>query len=139
MSSLHYLRWRKSTVQNQIQFNRNAVASTEDKLIRLRQALNELSSTLSDLDSVRYSINSLSIDLKSWRGKKEDDFEQKYNRYKDNTKAYVFKVDDAKEAINDDIRRYEAEKASYQSSISSLEHTIRFLDNQIAHVKRGVN
>lgn len=136
MSSLSYLRWRKSSVQSQIQSNRTLISDAEDKISRLRQALNEISTSLSDLQSIKSSINSLTIDLNSWRGKTEDEFDKIYSRYKDSVKTYISKVDDAKEAINDDIRRYEAEKSSYQSSITSLQHSLNSLNWQISQAEK---
>lgn len=110
---------------------RSSIANTDEKIERLRQALHEISSTHSDMESVKRSINSLNIDQSSWRGEKENEFDDHYNHYEDSVKSYISKVEDAQETIRDDINRYETEKASYTSSLNHLESSLHSLNWQI--------
>lgn len=138
MSSLSYLRYRKNIVSSQIQSNRSLVSNVEEKIARLKKARSDLSSFLSNVRSTRNSINRLTISSTSWKGNSKTNFDKKYNRYKDSVGKYVKKIEDERNTINYDIQRYESQRSSYLSSISSLQQTLNSLNWQIRQAERGL-
>ncbi|MRX72691.1 DUF5082 domain-containing protein [Bacillus lacus] len=138
-SHVNYLHSRKGSIHSQIQSNTTLISDLEAKISRLQTALREISSSLTSLESEKSSIDSLSIDESSWRGKKKEDFQKKYDQFKESVKTYISNVVDAKEAIANDIKRYENEKALCHSSIASLQNTLQSLDIQIAQAQRELS
>ncbi|WP_079709011.1 YwqH-like family protein [Paraliobacillus ryukyuensis] len=136
VSSLSYLRSRKYAVQREISSCHDRVAELEEKIARLKEAIQKLSTVLSDIDSIKSSINQLTINATNWRGENEKEFDTNYDQYKDSIESYVKDTEDAKDIMNDDIRRYEAKRDALLIRISNLESELSSINVQIRREMR---
>lgn len=136
MTSLSQLRSRKTTVLTAMGDSRDKISNVEEKIRRLEEASSELAKNISELETIKGSIDGLTIDEGSWKGQKEDKFEDNYNEYKDSVKNYVSRTEDAKEAMDDDIKRYEADKATYTTGLTNLQHNLDTLEKQISQAEQ---
>ncbi|MBT2598934.1 MULTISPECIES: DUF5082 family protein [unclassified Oceanobacillus] len=137
MTSIGYLYNQKNTLLNGISDSRNMISSTEDKLSRLQQASSLLSTSISEVESIKSSINGLQIDNTRWKGKKESKFNETYSEYEVSVKDYLSKSNDAKETIDTDIKRYEAELTTYSSNLNYLTNSLDSLESQISQAQKG--
>ncbi|WP_461182281.1 YwqH-like family protein [Virgibacillus kimchii] len=110
---------------------RNNISSVEDKISRLQKASSNLATSISELESINSSIDGLNIDTGRWKGREQEKFEEDYSSYKDRVRNYVSRTEDAKDAIDQDIKRYEGEKAIYTTGLNNLQNTLNSLDRQI--------
>lgn len=113
------------------------ISSTEDKISRLQQASSLLSTSISEVESIKSSINGLQIDNTRWKGKKESKFNETYSEYEVSVKDYLSKSNDAKETIDTDIKRYEAELTTYSSNLNYLTNSLDSLESQISQAQKG--
>src|SRR5690625_5242837 len=111
MTSISQLNDQKLTVLRGIADTKNNISNVEDKITRLQQASSNLAKSISELETLKRSIDSLIIDTGKWKGEEKDKFEENYSSYKESVKKFVASTEDAKDAIDQDIKRYEAEKA----------------------------
>ncbi|GLO65758.1 YwqH-like family protein [Oceanobacillus kimchii] len=137
MTSIGYLYNQKDTLLNGISDSRNMISSTEDKISRLQQASSLLSTSISEVESIKSSINGLQIDNTRWKGKKESKFNETYSEYEVSVKDYLSKSNDAKETIDTDIKRYEAELTTYSSNLNYLTNSLDSLESQISQAQKG--
>ncbi|OEH54446.1 hypothetical protein AQ616_11855 [Oceanobacillus sp. E9] len=137
MTSIGYLYNQKNTLLNGISDSRNMISSTEDKISRLQQASSLLSTSISEVESIKSSINGLQIDNTRWKGKKESKFNETYSEYEVSVKDYLSKSNDAKETIDTDIKRYEAELTTYSSNLNYLTNSLDSLESQISQAQKG--
>lgn len=137
MTSIGYLYNQKNSLLNGISDSRNMISSTEDKISRLRQASSLLSTSISEVESIKSSINGLQIDNTRWKGKKESKFNDVYSEYEVSVKDYLSKSNDAKETIDTDIKRYEAELTTYSSNLNYLANSLDSLERQISQAQKG--
>lgn len=138
MSTLVYLRNRRTNITRQINTNRSMVSSLDGRIKRLEKARTNLLSALTNIRSTRTSINRLSISSSNWRGNGKNSFDGKYDRYKGSVKTYVAKVENAKLTIDNDIKRYEAQRSSCLTSISNLQQNLDTLNWQIQQMERAM-
>ncbi|GAB3799607.1 hypothetical protein GCM10028868_23150 [Virgibacillus kimchii] len=131
MTSLSQLREQKRTVLRGMADTRNNISSVEDKISRLQKASSNLATSISELESINSSIDGLNIDTGRWKGREQEKFEEDYSSYKDRVRNYVSRTEDAKDAIDQDIKRYEGEKAIYTTGLNNLQNTLNSLDRQI--------
>src|SRR5690625_6439440 len=110
MTSLGQLRSRKTTVLTAMGDSRDKISNVEEKIRRLEEASSELATNISELETIKGSIDGLTIDDGRWKGQQEDKFEDKYNEYKNSVKNYRSKTEDAKEAMDDEIGRASCRK-----------------------------
>lgn len=137
MTSIGYLYNQKNTLLNGISDSRNMISSTEDKISRLQQASSLLSTSISEVESIKSSINGLQIDNTRWKGKKESKFNETYSEYEVSVKDYLSKSNDAKETIDTDIKRYKAELTTYSSNLNYLTNSLDSLESQISQAQKG--
>lgn len=130
------LRRQRSTVVSGMSNSRQQISVLSDKITRLQTASSNLQSSISELETSKSSVDSLSIDNNRWKGTKEGKFSNRYSSYQDSVGDYVQKVNDAKDGIDEEIRRTEQSKAGYITGLSNLESTLSSLDNQIRHAER---
>lgn len=131
MTSLSQLRSQKMTVLGGMANTENRISSLEEKISRLRKASGKLGTSVSDLESIKGSITGLTINTGRWKGKEENEFEQHYSSYKESVKQYVSGAGNARDAMDQDIKRYEADKATSITGLNNLENTLNSLDGQI--------
>lgn len=132
MTSVSQLNDQKLTVLRGIADTKNNISNVEDKITRLQQASSNLAKSISELEILKRSIDSLIIDTGKWKGKEEDKFEENYSSYKESVKKFVASTEDAKDAIDQDIKRYEAEKATWATGLNNLENELDSIDWKIS-------
>jgi len=130
-TSLSLLRSRKQTVLAGMDNARKQISTVEDKIERLRETANELSRKIGELETAKSSIDGLTIDESSWKGKNKQTFEGNYSDYQHAVKQYISKAKDAKEEMEEEITRYETSKANYMTGLNNLENTLTSLEYQI--------
>lgn len=135
-ASLSSLYSQRTTVLNGMENSGQMISDAEEKIARLQKASGKMSTSLSELEATKSSIDNLIIDGGRWKGEKENKFENNYNEYKDSVKEFIAKTEDAKVAIEDDIKRYEADKAAYITGLKNLENSLDSLDTQISQVEK---
>ncbi|WP_096186923.1 YwqH-like family protein [Evansella halocellulosilytica] len=131
MSYLNTLYARRNRVSNQLHQTRQQHATASDEVSRLSTAVSNLQSAVSDLRSSKSKIDKLTIQASSWKGEKESTFSNRYSSYQSAVNRYSNKADDAKECMEDDLRRAEERRQSLAANISNLQWSINSLDNQI--------
>lgn len=136
MTSVSQLNNQKRTVLRGIADTKNNISDVEDKITRLQQASSNLATSISGLETLMSSIDSLIINRGRWKGKEEDKFEENYSSYKESVKKFVASTEDAKDAIDQDIKQYEAKKATWATGLSNLEHTLNSLNWQISQAQK---
>ncbi|MFD1361467.1 YwqH-like family protein [Lentibacillus salinarum] len=134
--TLSQLQSQKSTVLRGIANSESKISGLEDKISRLQQASSQLATSISELETIKGSIDGLTIDAGRWKGKEENSFEENYSSYKDSVKRFVSKTEGAKDTIDQDIKRYEADKAAYSTGLSNLEDTLNSLETQISQEQK---
>src|SRR5690625_2280323 len=136
MSSLSQLQSRKSTVLRNMADSRNMISGLEDKVSRLQQASTQLATSISELESIKSSVEGLTVDTGRWKGKEKDEFEETYSSYQESVKNFVSNTENAKDTIDQDIKRYEADKAAYTTGLNNLENTLNSLEWQITQAQK---
>lgn len=125
---------KKRAVLGGIANSKNTISDSENKILRLEEASNNLKSSISEVETLKSSILSLSIDQTKWNGKEHTTFEEAYSTYEENVKNYVSRTEDAKDAIDDDINRYKTKLDTSMIGLDNLENTLTGLDIQIAQL-----
>jgi len=136
MASLSQLYSQRTTVMRGISDSRSMISSLGDKVSRLRQASNQLSTSISELESIKSSVEGLTVDTGRWKGKEKDEFEETYSSYQESVKNFVSNTENAKDTIDQDIKRYEADKAAYTTGLNNLENTLNSLEWQITQAQK---
>ncbi|MGY0691179.1 YwqH-like family protein [Virgibacillus sp. FSP13] len=135
-SALSSLYAQRSTVLAGIANSRNQIAILEEKIRRLQEASGKLSTSISELETTKSSIDGLTIDESRWKGEKEDKFEDYYDAYKSSVKSFISKTEDAKQTMEEDIARYESKKAAYETGLANLQNTLASIDSQISAAQK---
>jgi chromosome segregation ATPase len=117
--------------------SRQQISSLSDKVTRLREAFNNLQSSISELETSKSKIESLSIANNRWKGVEEKNFNNRYSTYQDSVRNYIQKVNDAKDGIEEEIRRAEDSKAAYTTGLNNLQSTLDSLNYQISMAGKG--
>lgn len=136
MTSVSQLNDQKLTVLRGIADTKNNISNVEDKITRLQQASSNLAKSISELETLKRSIDSLIIDTGKWKGEEKDKFEENYSSYKESVKKFVASTEDAKDAIDQDIKRYEAEKATWATGLNNLENELDSIDWKISQAAK---
>lgn len=131
------LRRQRTTVLNGMSNSRQQISVLSDKITRLQTASSNLQSSISVLETSKSNIDNLSIDNSRWKGTKENRFNNRYSTYQDSVRNYVQKVNDAKDGIDEELRRAEQSKAGYTAGLNNLQSTLNSLDYQIRMAERG--
>lgn len=137
MSVIFHLYNQRATAQSDIANKKNEISRLEDKISRLQKASTELATIISQLGPIKSSIKSLAIDVGRWKGKEEKNFEEAYSEYEVSVKDYISKTEDAKEVIDNDIQRYEADKASCTTGLNNLQSSLDSLETMISQAEKG--
>ncbi|WP_158589663.1 MULTISPECIES: DUF5082 family protein [Clostridia] len=135
-TSLSLLRQQRLTVLKGISNSEEQITILADKISRLRAASNILETSITYLRTTKSSIDNLEVDERSWKGKTKDNYENKYSIYRDSVQQYLSKAENAKEAIDSDIRRYESTQSSYALGLNKLQSTFHLLETQIRAKER---
>lgn len=136
MASLSQLYAQKRTVLGNITTTKSGISSVEDKISRLEVAASRLATSISNVETIRSSISKLSIDASRWKGKEESNFQKAYSDYEESVKNYVSRTEDAKDAIDQDIRRYELERMNLITELNSLETRLYSIERQIIQAQK---
>ncbi|WP_449354458.1 YwqH-like family protein [Virgibacillus natechei] len=131
MTSLGQLRSQKATVLKGMSDSRDQISTMTDKISRLQEASNTLTTNIDELETTKSNIDGLSVDEGKWQGKNKTTFEDQYNAYKDSVKDFLSKTKDAKEGIDEEIKRAEQSKINYTNGLNNLEDSLNSLENQI--------
>ncbi|MFC0015757.1 MULTISPECIES: DUF5082 family protein [Allobacillus] len=131
MTSIRQLNAQKVTVLRGIADKKNSISSLEEKISRLQTAATRLTASISALESTQQAIENLTVDLGRWRGEEKSEFEENYSDYQESTRAYLSKTENAKDAIDQDIKRYEAQMATSTTSLMNLESSLASIEWQI--------
>ncbi|WP_249872490.1 YwqH-like family protein [Oceanobacillus saliphilus] len=135
-TDLSLLRRQRSTVLQGMSNSREQINILADKIARLQAASNSLQSSITALESSKSAIDSLSVDSSWWKGTNETKFYDRYATYQDSVQAYVRKSKDAKDGIDDEIRRTEQSRLVYTNGLNNLHSTLQSLENQISIAER---
>lgn len=111
--------------------SKNTIANLEEKISRLEEASLTLDSSISEIETFKSTTLDLVIDPKKWKGEEYNDFEEAYHSHEENVKLYVSRTEEAKEAIDDDIKRYKEKLDTALTGLSSLEGTLEDLNKQV--------
>jgi|SRR5699024_2035628 len=106
------------------------IADLEDKISRLEEASSKLRTSLTVVRSYAKSIVYLVIDPKKWKGEEYTDYEDVYDSYKEETKSYVTGLEEAKETIDEDIKRYQVELDTALNDLLNQELALEALKNK---------
>ncbi|WP_077320205.1 YwqH-like family protein [Virgibacillus proomii] len=134
-TSLSLLRQQRSTVLKGISNSKEQIIILADKISRLRAASTNLQKSISELESNKRQVDSLSIENNRWSGTNETKFLNKYDAYRDSVKSFLGDTINAKEDIEDTIRRLEDSKAAYINGLNNLQSTLSSIEYKISHVK----
>lgn len=129
------LKKQRSTVISGMSNSRQQISILSDKISRLQAASSNLQSSIAELETSKNNINNLSIDNSKWEGSKENKFSNHYSDYRTSVRNYLQSVNDAKEGIDEEIRRLEQSKAGYMKGLGNLESTLNSLNNQISRAE----
>lgn len=136
MTSINQLKDQKRTVLMGMANSKNNISDLEDKLSKLKEASNQLTKNISELKTIKSSIDSLTIKSGRWNGEEKKTFEEAYDEYKEKVKKYVTATEDAKEAIDEDIKRYENNLDTKIIGLNNLESALDRLDVQITQAEK---
>src|SRR5690625_4758207 len=125
------LRSRRSTVLSGMSNSRQQISVLSDKITRLREASNNLQTSITQLESSKSIIDGLTIDNSRWKGTKESRFNNRYSGYQDSVRNFVQETNNAKDGIDEEIRRAEQSKAGYTTGLNNLQSSLDSLDYQI--------
>ncbi|WP_179288087.1 YwqH-like family protein [Terribacillus saccharophilus] len=114
--NLSILQSRKQSLLNGIRDARSQANIWGDKISRLQEASNSLQADITVLEADKSKIDSFEIDKKRWKGKEETRFSDAYAEYKEQVQLFLKKTKQAKETIDDEIVRFEANRASCLAS-----------------------
>ncbi|WP_366249415.1 DUF5082 family protein [Terribacillus aidingensis] len=129
--NLSILQSRKRSLLNGISDARSQAQSWGDKITRLQQASNSLQSDITALEADKGKIDTYEIDVRRWKGKEETRFFDAYAEYKDQVQLFVKKTKQAKETIDDEIVRCEANRASCLASAENLSMSLSTVEGRI--------
>ena len=136
MTSINQLKDQKRTVLMGMANSKNNISDLEDKLSKLKEASNQLTKNISELKTIKSSIDSLTIKSGRWNGEEKKTFEEAYDEYQEKVKKYVTATEDAKEAIDEDIKRYENNLDTKIIGLNNLESALDRLDVQITQAEK---
>ncbi|MBO1003924.1 YwqH-like family protein [Pseudogracilibacillus auburnensis] len=136
MTSIRQLKDQKRTVLEGMADSKNAISNMEDKVSRLQGASSNLATSISEVEILKSSISDLKVDSRRWKGKEKKNFEDAYSSYKESMKNYFSRTEEAKDAIDEDIKRYEAKIDTYTIGLNNLEITLDVLNKQINQAQK---
>ena len=135
MTSIYQLKDQKRTVLKGMANSKNGISDLEDKISKLKKASNQLTK-ISELETIKSSIDSLTIESGRWNGEEKKTFKEAYDEYKEKVKKYVTATEDAKEAIDEDIKRHEDNLDTKVIGLDNLESVLDLLDDQISQAEK---
>lgn len=136
MTSIYQLKDQKRTVLKGMANSKNGISDLEDKISKLKEASNQLTKNISELETIKSSIDSLTIKSGRWNGEEKKTFKEAYDEYKEKVKKYVTATEDAKEAIDEDIKRHEDNLETKVIGLDNLESVLDLLDDQISQAEK---
>lgn len=106
------------------------IADLGDRISRLEEASSNLRASLTEVRSYKTSVGYLVIDPKRWKGEEYKDYEDVYDSYKEETKTYVTKVEQAKETIDEDIEMYQTDLETAKNVLLNQQLSLEALQNK---------
>ncbi|SDC84504.1 protein of unknown function [Terribacillus halophilus] len=129
--NLSLLQSRKQSLLNGISDARSRANMWGDKISRLQEASNSLQADITALEADKGEIDTYEINAKRWKGKEETRFSGTYAEYKEQVQLFVKKTKQAKETIDDEIVRCEANRASCLTSAENLSMSLSTVEGRI--------
>lgn len=129
--NLSILQSRKQSLLNGISDARSQANMWGDKISRLQEASNSLQADITALEADKSKIDSFEIDKKRWKGKEETRFSDAYSEYKEQVQLFVKKTKEAKATVDDEIVRFEANRASCLVSAENLTMSLSSVEGRI--------
>ncbi|MFJ6414151.1 DUF5082 family protein [Terribacillus saccharophilus] len=133
--NLSILQSRKQSLLNGISDARSQANIWGDKISRLQEASSSLQSDISALETDKSKIDTFEIDKKRWKGKEETRFLDAYAEYREQVQLFVKKTKQAKGTIDDEIVRFEANRASCLASVENLTMSLSNVEGRIRQEK----
>lgn len=130
------LRRQRTTVLNGISNSKGEINKLADKISRLQTASNKLTSLITELETCKSNINNLSLNKNRWKGAELNKFNNRYVTYEGHVGNLVKQTINAKDTIDDEIRRFEQSKNGYLNGLATLESTLYSLNMQISNAER---
>ncbi len=110
---------------------KNKIADLEEKIERLEEASSNLSTRITEVESLKSTVTGLEIDETKWKGKEHEDFEDVYDTYKEKARTYVSQTEEAKEDIDEDIKRYQDKLDTAFIGLGNLESNLEDIQEKI--------
>lgn len=110
---------------------KNKIADLEEKIERLEEASSNLSTRITEVESLKSTVTGLEIDETKWKGKEHEDFEDVYDTYKEKATTYVSQTEEAKEDIDEDIKRYQDKLDTALIGLGNLESNLEDIQEKI--------
>ncbi len=134
--SLQTLKNRRSVTLQGMSNARMRITDLEDKLSRLKTASNTLNGQISELNTIKSTIDNVQIDGNMWKGKEKSEFDTHYEQYKTNTQNYIEKTETAKSDIDEEIRRVQTDLTNARAGLDNLTSTLEGLNRQISQAEK---
>lgn len=134
--SLQTLKNRRSVTLQGMSNARMRITDLEDKLSRLKTASNTLNGQISELNTIKSTIDNVQIDGNMWKGKEKSEFDTHYKQYKTNTQNYIEKTETAKSDIDEEIRRVQTDLTNARAGLDNLTSTLESLNRQISQAEK---
>ncbi|MEI3604950.1 DUF5082 family protein [Pseudogracilibacillus sp. SE30717A] len=134
--SLQTLINRRSVTLQGMSNARMRITDLEGKLNRLKTASNTLNGQISELNTIKSTIDKVQIDGNMWKGKEKSEFDTHYGQYKTNTQNYITKTKSAKSDIDAEISRVQADLTNARASLDNLTSTLESLNRQISQAEK---
>lgn len=134
--SLQTLKNRRSVTLQGMSNARMRITDLEDKLSRLKTASNTLNGQISELNTIKSTIDNVQIDGNMWKGKEKSEFDTHYEQYKTNTQNYIEKTETAKSDIDEEINRVQTTLTNARAGLDNLTSTLESLNRQISQAEK---
>lgn len=134
--SLQTLKNRRSVTLQGMSNARMRITDLEDKLSRLKTASNALNGQISELNTIKSTIDNVQIDGNMWKGKEKSEFDTHYEQYKTNTQNYIEKTETAKSDIDEEINRVQTTLTNARAGLDNLTSTLESLNRQISQAEK---
>ena len=131
-NTINDLYGQRATLSSALAQENAEKSNLNGKLGRLKKASKSLHSNVSEIEVSHNRIGNLTIDEGRWRGMEKNKFEQEHQRLGDSTKEYMSKAIDARNQVDEEVNRCEANLLSVESNISRYQGMLANVNYQIA-------
>jgi len=135
--TLNDLYGQRTTLSTALMQERVNQTNLNGKLSRLKTASNSLHSNVSEIELTFNKVVNLTIDEGRWRGMEKNKFEQELQGLEDSTKEFMSKTINARDQVDEEIGRCEANLVSVESNISHYQGLLANVNYQIAVRRNG--